>query len=133
MEQISWFISRHVKTYITKKCSIGDWFVLYQMSRNMNHRFFAEFLALLAKRAMEPPATALANSLDDKLAKLPRADGFDYEEDIMDETMAAEARDPFAFRHSVTVCSPEAPYRSPSGLHLSPDERVKAAQSAEDS
>ena len=26
----------------------GDWFVLYQMSKNVNKRFFAEFLALLA-------------------------------------------------------------------------------------
>ena len=37
---------RHVEHYI-KKCSYGDWFVLYQMSRNMNRRFFAEFLTLL--------------------------------------------------------------------------------------
>jgi sensor histidine kinase YesM len=29
-------------------CSIGDWFVLYQMSKNLNKRFFAEFLALLS-------------------------------------------------------------------------------------
>lgn len=27
---------------------LGDWFVLYQMSKNVNKRFFAEFLALLA-------------------------------------------------------------------------------------
>merc|ERR1712136_323150 len=26
----------------------GNWFVLYQMSRNMNRRFFAEFLTVLA-------------------------------------------------------------------------------------
>jgi hypothetical protein len=93
----------------------------------MNQRFFAEFLALLAKRAMEPP-TAVGNNLDEKGAKLPRADGFDFEEDIMDETMAAEARDPFAYRHSVTLFPPNAPFRSPSGKHLSAsgfDDRVK--------
>lgn len=28
---------RHVEHY-AKNCSIGDWFVLYQMSRNMNTR-----------------------------------------------------------------------------------------------
>ena len=28
--------------------SIGDWFLLYQMNKNMNKRFFAEFLALLS-------------------------------------------------------------------------------------
>ena len=37
----------HIRHYITN-CSIGDWFVLYQMSKNLNKRFFAEFLALLA-------------------------------------------------------------------------------------
>jgi hypothetical protein len=28
--------------------SIGDWFLLYQMNKSMNQRFFAEFLALLS-------------------------------------------------------------------------------------
>jgi len=39
----------HIKHYI-KHCSIGDWLVLYQMSRNMNKRFFADFLSVLSKR-----------------------------------------------------------------------------------
>ncbi len=38
---------KHIQHYI-KHCSIGDWFVLYQMSKNLNGRYFAEFLALLA-------------------------------------------------------------------------------------
>ena len=38
---------RHIQHYVAT-CSIGDWFVLYQMSKNMNKRFFAEFLALLS-------------------------------------------------------------------------------------
>ncbi len=39
---------KHIRHYIYH-CSIGDWFVLYQMSKNIpNKRFFAEFLALLA-------------------------------------------------------------------------------------
>lgn len=38
---------KHIQHYI-RHCSIGDWFVLYQMSKNLNKRFFAEFLALLA-------------------------------------------------------------------------------------
>jgi len=95
----------------------------------MNQRFFAEFMALLAKRAMEPPPV-IGNSLEDKAARLPRADGFDFEEDIMDETMMAEARDPFAFRHSLTHISPpetypNAPYASAGGQPLSPKDRVK--------
>ena len=28
---------------------IGDWFVLYQMSKNLNRRFFYDFLLALAK------------------------------------------------------------------------------------
>ena len=38
---------RHIKHYITN-CSLGDWFVLYQMSKNLNTRFFAEFMSVLA-------------------------------------------------------------------------------------
>ena len=38
---------KHIKHYV-HHCSIGDWFVLYQMSKNLNKRFFAEFIALLA-------------------------------------------------------------------------------------
>jgi len=45
---------RHVEHYINK-CSYGDWFVLYQMSRNMNRRFFAEFLTLLSRRVNPDP------------------------------------------------------------------------------
>jgi hypothetical protein len=37
-----------IKEYITK-CTIGDWFVLYQMSKNLNRRFFYEFLIRLSK------------------------------------------------------------------------------------
>ena len=49
-----YYFSRHVEHYI-KKCSYGDWFVLYQMSRNMNRRFFAEFLTLLSRRVNPDP------------------------------------------------------------------------------
>ncbi len=38
---------KHIQHYV-HNCSIGDWFVLYQMSKNLNKRYFAEFLALLA-------------------------------------------------------------------------------------
>ena len=33
------------------KCKIGDWFVLYQMSKNLNKRLFYDFLILLSKDA----------------------------------------------------------------------------------
>merc|ERR550539_1299093 len=38
---------KHIHHYIND-CQIGDWFVLYQMSKNQNKKFFAKFLALLA-------------------------------------------------------------------------------------
>ena len=38
---------KHIEKYINK-CSIGDWFVLYMMNKNMNKRFFAEFLSNLS-------------------------------------------------------------------------------------
>lgn len=38
---------KHIQHYILS-CSIGDWFVLYQMSKNLNKRFFAEFITVLA-------------------------------------------------------------------------------------
>ncbi len=37
-----------VKAYILA-CSVGDWFVLYQMSKNLNRRFFHQFLITLSK------------------------------------------------------------------------------------
>ena len=38
---------QQIEHYVTN-CSIGDWFVLYQMNKNMNKRFFAEFVAALS-------------------------------------------------------------------------------------
>ena len=36
-------------SYVDSSFSItGDWFVLYQMSKNLNRRFFAEFITVLA-------------------------------------------------------------------------------------
>ncbi len=48
---------KHINRYI-HRCSIGDWFVLYQMSKNLNSRFFAEFLALLAMTVDPDPSMA---------------------------------------------------------------------------
>ena len=39
-----------IKEYI-KSITIGDWFVLYQMSKNLNRRFFYDFLIQLANEA----------------------------------------------------------------------------------
>lgn len=46
--------AKHIQHYMVH-CSIGDWFVLYQMNKNMNKRFFAEFLALLSIKVNPDP------------------------------------------------------------------------------
>jgi hypothetical protein len=45
IEYVTQFLS-----ILISRCSYGDWFVLYQMSRNMNRRFFSEFIAVLSRR-----------------------------------------------------------------------------------
>jgi hypothetical protein len=52
---------KHIKHYLIN-CSIGDWFVLYQMSKNLNQRYFAEYLTVLA----------LTIDPDPTIGKLPR-------------------------------------------------------------
>lgn len=46
---------KHIQHYV-RHCSIGDWFVLYQMSKNLNKRFFAEFFTLLALTVNPDPS-----------------------------------------------------------------------------
>ena len=46
---------KHIRHYLLN-CSIGDWYVLYQMSKNINQRFFAELLTVLAL-TMDPDPT----------------------------------------------------------------------------
>lgn len=45
-----------VRNYIYK-CSRGDWFVLYQLSKNLNRPFFMEFLVALV-RTVDPESPA---------------------------------------------------------------------------
>jgi len=40
--------TENIKCYLGE-CSVGDWFVLYQMSKNMNRRLFFMFMTKLAK------------------------------------------------------------------------------------
>lgn len=53
----------HIQHYIMN-CSIGDWFVLYQMSKNTNKRFFAEFLALLSLKVNPDPYLSADPEID---------------------------------------------------------------------
>ena len=39
---------KKIRSYI-EECSRGDWFVLYQLSKNLNRPFFMDFLITLAK------------------------------------------------------------------------------------
>ena len=38
-----------IRSYLCQ-CSLGDWFVLYQLSKNLNRPFFFDFLTNLGKR-----------------------------------------------------------------------------------
>jgi len=55
--------TKHIHHYIVH-CSIGDWFVLYQMSKNTNKRFFAEFLALLSLKVNPDPDVSSDPEID---------------------------------------------------------------------
>lgn len=46
---------KHIQHYILN-CSIGDWFVLYQMSKNLNLRFFSEYITVLALTVNPDPS-----------------------------------------------------------------------------
>lgn len=50
---------KHVMHYINS-CSLGDWFVLYQLSKNVNNRFFGEFLTLVALTINPDPSIQLS-------------------------------------------------------------------------
>ena len=45
-----------------QECPLGDWFVLYQMSKNLNKRFFMGFITRLARKIN--PDLELGNSDD---------------------------------------------------------------------
>eukprot|EP00092_Neocalanus_flemingeri_P020605 GFUD01022326.1.p1 GENE.GFUD01022326.1~~GFUD01022326.1.p1 ORF type:complete len:425 (-),score=107.53 GFUD01022326.1:32-1306(-) len=55
--------AKHIEHYVVN-CSIGDWFVLYQMNKNMNKRFFAEFLALLSIKINPDPDLSADPEID---------------------------------------------------------------------
>merc|ERR1711894_82834 len=38
-----------------KQCKLGDWFVLYQLSKNLNRPFFVDFLTKLGEERPEVP------------------------------------------------------------------------------
>jgi hypothetical protein len=43
-----------VKSYL-KKCTLGDWFVLYQLAKNVNKLFFWDFLVAMSLRDQPEP------------------------------------------------------------------------------
>jgi len=70
----------HIKYYL-RNCSIGDWLLLYQMNKNMNKRFFAEFLALLSLKVNPDPDVACDPEVDiDKNQQEEDANYFDEDD-----------------------------------------------------
>jgi len=68
---------KHIKHYL-RNCSIGDWFLLYQMNKNMNKKFFAEFLALMSLKVNPDPYVECDPEIDiDKNQEEEDANYFD--------------------------------------------------------
>lgn len=76
--------AKHIQHYVLN-CSIGDWFVLYQMSKNLNKRFFAEFLALLSVKVNPDPDLNSDPEIDISKCSLNRANGDVMDDDLQDE------------------------------------------------
>jgi hypothetical protein len=53
-----------VRNYITK-CSRGDWFVLYQLSKNLNRAFFMDFLVTLSRTVDPESPTGNPDNIDE--------------------------------------------------------------------
>lgn len=62
-----------LEAYI-RDIKIGDWFVLYQMSKNLNRRFFYDFLIKLAKERQSETYKDLTNLEDGKLLELGQSE-----------------------------------------------------------
>jgi len=98
----------------------------------MNQRFFAEFLALLAKKATEQPDSGGANHDEKKSALDPNRGDDDedpHEYGIEDTLEAEERKTSEARQNSITIFAPidpyHVPFRSPSGRHLSVSGRLE--------
>jgi len=92
--------TKHIQHYI-KNCSIGDWFVLYQMNKNMNKRFFAEFIALLSLKVNPDPYVECDPEIDiDKSQAEEDANYFD-EDDL--EVMKHKLERKKAWRRKINI------------------------------
>lgn len=54
-----------IESFISK-CKLGDWFVLYQLSKNLNRPFFMDFLTQLSIRYTEKSAVVEEEDPDDQ-------------------------------------------------------------------
>ncbi|XP_023325624.1 innexin inx2 isoform X2 [Eurytemora carolleeae] len=68
----------NIQAYVAN-CSIGDWFVLYQMSKNMNRRLFYMFLNKLAKSGRSPVKNKKDNNLAESLITVQKEEKSDAE------------------------------------------------------
>jgi len=61
----SGFLTSNVKAYL-KKCTIGDWFVLYQIGKNTHKDFYFELLKQLADEDLDEESTTPMLEKEDK-------------------------------------------------------------------
>merc|ERR1712038_1198220 len=66
--------------YVLAKCQLGDWFVLYQLSKNCNPYFFREFIKELARELKSRPKKSKSTiSTSGSLKKIKASDLPDVE------------------------------------------------------
>ena len=53
--QIGTFLTGDMKKYVQRTCSIGDWFLLYQIGKNTNKAFFYNLIEQLSLRNNSNP------------------------------------------------------------------------------
>eukprot|EP00092_Neocalanus_flemingeri_P092866 GFUD01117948.1.p1 GENE.GFUD01117948.1~~GFUD01117948.1.p1 ORF type:complete len:119 (+),score=46.92 GFUD01117948.1:2-358(+) len=96
--------AKHIEHYVVN-CSIGDWFVLYQMNKNMNKRFFAEFLALLSIKINPDPDLSADPEIDILKTEdgLPNGTIDDYYDENELEKSQEKLKKKVAWRRKVNI------------------------------
>ena len=95
-----------VRNYIYK-CSRGDWFVLYQLSKNLNRPFFMEFLVKLS-RSVDPETRP-----ENKHAQEHRFQQPETHADNNDHTRPPDTTTRATARHNLQKQTPEETREKP--------------------
>ena len=73
--------ARKACAYVNSKCYVGDWFVLYQISKNVNMYFYRVFIKELRRDMKRTPKQKLPPYLDVNSYK-KEDEGLDLDDDL---------------------------------------------------